>query len=51
MAAAMGGAAAQEVLKACGGKFAPIRQFLYYDAFEALPPRESHGGKRAGKVT
>lgn len=44
MAAAMGGAAAQEVLKACGGKFAPIRQFLYYDAFEALPPRESHGG-------
>ncbi|KAK8823057.1 hypothetical protein WA538_002210 [Blastocystis sp. DL] len=42
VAAAMGGAAAQEVLKACGGKFAPIRQFLYYDAFEALPPRESH---------
>lgn len=41
--AAFGGIAGQEVLKACSGKFAPIRQFLYYDAFEALPPRGDHG--------
>ena len=41
--AAFGGIAGQEVLKACSGKFTPIRQFLYYDAFEALPPRGDHG--------
>lgn len=41
--AAFGGIAGQEVLKACSGKFAPIKQFLYYDAFEALPPRGDHG--------
>ena len=40
--AAFGGIAGQEVLKACSGKFTPIKQFLYYDAFEALPPREDH---------
>lgn len=37
MAAAIGGMAAQEVLKACSGKFMPIRQFLYFDAIECLP--------------
>ena len=46
--AAFGGIAGQEVLKACSGKFAPIRQFLYYDAFEALPPRGEHGRRGRG---
>ena len=46
--AAFGGIAGQEVLKACSGKFAPIRQFLYYDAFEALPPRGEHGRRCRG---
>lgn len=27
----------QEVLKACTGSFMPLRQFLYFDAVEALP--------------
>ncbi|XP_037956761.1 ubiquitin-like modifier-activating enzyme 1 isoform X2 [Teleopsis dalmanni] len=35
--AAMGGFVAQEVLKACSGKFTPIFQWLYYDAIECLP--------------
>ena len=29
--------AAQEALKAVTGKFTPLRQFLYWDALEALP--------------
>lgn len=37
MDAAMGGLVAQEVLKACSGKFTPIYQWLYYDAIECLP--------------
>ncbi|XP_017147936.2 ubiquitin-like modifier-activating enzyme 1 [Drosophila miranda] len=37
MDAAVGGIVAQEVLKACSGKFAPIYQWLYYDALECLP--------------
>merc|ERR1712063_138688 len=37
MAAFLGGVVAQEVLKACTGKFTPIQQFLYFDAIEALP--------------
>eukprot|EP00668_Euglena_longa_P015862 GGOE01020036.1.p1 GENE.GGOE01020036.1~~GGOE01020036.1.p1 ORF type:complete len:1011 (-),score=303.01 GGOE01020036.1:145-3156(-) len=37
MAAFFGGFAAQEVLKACSGKFSPLMQFLYFDALEALP--------------
>jgi len=37
MCAALGGFAAQEVLKACSGKFTPIKQFLYMDAAECLP--------------
>lgn len=37
MAAALGGCAAQEVLKAVSGKFMPIRQFLYFDCMEVLP--------------
>ncbi|CAM9804972.1 unnamed protein product, partial [Discosporangium mesarthrocarpum] len=35
--ATMGGVVGQEVLKACSGKFSPIKQWLYYDAMEALP--------------
>ncbi|GAA6018992.1 hypothetical protein JCM10207_006282, partial [Rhodosporidiobolus poonsookiae] len=35
--AVIGGFVAQEVLKACSGKFSPLFQHLYYDALEALP--------------
>ena len=37
MQAVIGGVVAQEVLKACTGKFVPIRQWFYYDALECLP--------------
>jgi ubiquitin-activating enzyme E1 len=37
MATVLGGFVAQEVLKACTGKFTPLRQHLYFDALEALP--------------
>jgi len=37
MNAFLGGVAAQEVMKACSGKFSPIKQWLYYDAVECLP--------------
>lgn len=33
----IGGMAAQEVLKAVSGKFMPVRQWMYFDALEALP--------------
>jgi ubiquitin-activating enzyme E1 len=36
VAALLGGIVGQEVLKACSGKFMPIRQFFYFDAVEAL---------------
>jgi len=35
--AVIGGVAAQEVMKACSGKFMPIKQWLYFDALECLP--------------
>ncbi|XP_044736104.1 ubiquitin-like modifier-activating enzyme 1 isoform X1 [Chrysoperla carnea] len=35
--AAIGGVVAQEVMKACSGKFSPIYQWLYFDAIECLP--------------
>uniref|UniRef100_A0A1I8GM96 E1 ubiquitin-activating enzyme n=1 Tax=Macrostomum lignano TaxID=282301 RepID=A0A1I8GM96_9PLAT len=35
--AVIGGTASQEVMKACSGRFNPIRQFLYFDALECLP--------------
>lgn len=35
--AVIGGFVAQEVLKACSGKFGPLFQHLYFDALEALP--------------
>ncbi|ESO99442.1 hypothetical protein LOTGIDRAFT_113559 [Lottia gigantea] len=37
MQAVIGGISAQEVMKACSGKFSPIYQFLYFDAIECLP--------------
>lgn len=37
MNAVIGGFTAQEVLKACSGKFHPLVQSLYLDALEALP--------------
>jgi len=41
VAAAVGGILGQEVLKACSGKFMPIRQWYYFDAVESLPELES----------
>lgn len=38
MAAFIGGIAAQEALKACSGKFTPIKQWFYFDVTEVLPP-------------
>lgn len=40
MNATIGGIVAQEVMKACSGKFNPIYQWLYFDAIECLPPDE-----------
>ncbi|KAF9580912.1 SPS-sensor component ptr3 [Lunasporangiospora selenospora] len=37
MVAAIGGTVAQEVLKACTGKFHPIHQWMYFDSLESLP--------------
>eukprot|EP00960_Hanusia_phi_P007738 221622-Hanusia_phi.AAC.3 len=40
MMAVVGSIAAQEALKACSGKFMPIKQFFMFDALEALPDEE-----------
>lgn len=37
MCALLGGFVGQEVLKACSGKFTPVKGFLYIDADETLP--------------
>ena len=37
MASVIGGIVGQEVMKACSGKFMPIKQWLYFDATECLP--------------
>ncbi|XP_062040592.1 ubiquitin-like modifier-activating enzyme 1 [Lepus europaeus] len=37
----IGGLAAQEVMKACSGKFMPIMQWLYFDALECLPENKA----------
>ncbi|KAJ2938005.1 hypothetical protein O0L34_g14459 [Tuta absoluta] len=42
MNAAIGGVVAQEVMKACSGKFHPIMQWLYLDAIECLPKDRSN---------
>ncbi|XP_041129070.1 ubiquitin-like modifier-activating enzyme 1 [Polyodon spathula] len=36
----IGGLAAQEVMKACTGKFMPIMQWLYFDSLECFPEEE-----------
>ena len=41
LSAFYGGVLGQEVIKACTGKFSPIKQFLYVDALEALPEEGS----------
>ncbi|XP_069062945.1 ubiquitin-like modifier-activating enzyme 7 isoform X1 [Pleurodeles waltl] len=33
----IGGVAAQEVMKACSGKFTPLKQWMYYDSLECMP--------------
>lgn len=40
MNAALGGIAAQEVMKACTGKFFPIYQYFILDAIECLPAED-----------
>lgn len=40
MQAVIGGIVAQEVMKACTGKFMPINQWFYFDSFECLPEDE-----------
>lgn len=35
----IGGTAAQEVMKACSGKFTPINQYFYFDCRECLPEK------------
>lgn len=35
----IGGTAAQEVMKACSGKFTPIYQYFYFDCRECLPEK------------
>uniref|UniRef100_U5EX66 E1 ubiquitin-activating enzyme n=1 Tax=Corethrella appendiculata TaxID=1370023 RepID=U5EX66_9DIPT len=40
MNGAIGGITAQEVMKACTGKFTPIYQYFTYDAIECLPIEE-----------
>uniref|UniRef100_G3MM20 E1 ubiquitin-activating enzyme n=1 Tax=Amblyomma maculatum TaxID=34609 RepID=G3MM20_AMBMU len=37
MQAVIGGITAQEIMKACSGKFNPIQQWFYFDALECLP--------------
>jgi len=39
MQAVIGGITAQEIMKACSGKFTPIQQWLYFDAVECLPEK------------
>jgi ubiquitin-activating enzyme E1 len=38
--AGIGGITAQEVMKACTGKFTPIFQYFTFDAIECLPPND-----------
>nr|CAB3267419.1 ubiquitin-like modifier-activating enzyme 1 [Phallusia mammillata] len=40
MQGVIGGIVAQEVMKACSGKFMPIKQFFYFDALECLPEED-----------
>jgi len=42
MQAVLGGMAAQEVMKACSGKFMPVMQWMYFDSIECLPEEGSN---------
>lgn len=42
MVAFFGGLVAQEVLKACSGKFTPLKQYMYFDSLESLPGSEEY---------
>ncbi|CCK71076.1 E1 ubiquitin-activating protein UBA1 KNAG_0G00180 [Huiozyma naganishii CBS 8797] len=44
-----GGLVAQEVLKACSGKFTPLKQYMYFDSLESLPDSEKF--KRTEETT
>jgi len=46
LSALLGGVVGQEVLKAASAKFTPLRQMMYYDAFECLPT--DYGADRSG---
>ncbi|XP_057312702.1 ubiquitin-like modifier-activating enzyme 1 isoform X2 [Hydractinia symbiolongicarpus] len=41
MQAVMGSMAAQEVMKACSGKFMPVMQWMYFDSIECLSEEEN----------
>lgn len=45
MQAVIGGITAQEVMKACSGKFTPIQQHLHFDALECLPSDDLDEGQ------
>jgi len=51
MQAVIGGIAAQEVMKACSGKFMPVKQWLYFDALECLPEDKAALTEEACKPT
>lgn len=40
MNSVIGAFAAQEVLKACSGKFTPLTQYLYFDSLESSPSKD-----------
>jgi len=46
----IGGVVAQEVMKACSGKFNPIYQWLFFDAIECLPHKFNDDGTFAEKI-
>uniref|UniRef100_A0A8C5X6I0 E1 ubiquitin-activating enzyme n=1 Tax=Malurus cyaneus samueli TaxID=2593467 RepID=A0A8C5X6I0_9PASS len=45
LAAAVGGVASQEVLKAVTGKFSPLQQWLYIDVLDIVTPLEKMGSE------
>ncbi|XP_030003372.1 ubiquitin-like modifier-activating enzyme 6 isoform X1 [Sphaeramia orbicularis] len=45
LAAAVGGLASQEALKAITGKFAPLQQWFYLDAMEVVRPLQSYSAE------
>ncbi|KAJ0987623.1 hypothetical protein J5N97_005979 [Dioscorea zingiberensis] len=44
MAAVFGGIVGEEVVKACSGKFHPLRQFFYFQSVESLPMDPLYSG-------